>query len=100
MTTGDRGGAYDWEAADRAGTPWAEWNPEQQAECVQDYNHLLRQQRAGDPPMTPADTAKLGRARKYIPRTCRPGRPRTRQRPPRSERLRRGPQRMNGPGSS
>ncbi|PXW31873.1 UNVERIFIED_CONTAM: hypothetical protein DES50_104282 [Williamsia faeni] len=39
---GDRGGAYDWRSAHQAQRPWARWNPEQQAEAVEDYNKLLR----------------------------------------------------------
>ena len=42
-----RGGAYDWRAAHRAGTPWAKWNPEQQASAVEDYNRLLRMTKSG-----------------------------------------------------
>lgn len=47
VSGGDRGGAYDWQAAHRAGIPWERWNPEQQAEAMEDYNRLLRKQQAG-----------------------------------------------------
>ena len=49
VTTGDRGGAYDWKPQDAAGVPWEQWNPEQQAQCVEDYNTLLRKQQAHQP---------------------------------------------------
>ena len=39
---GDRGGAYNWRDAIKAKTPWVKWNPEQQAELVEDYNISLR----------------------------------------------------------
>jgi hypothetical protein len=41
-TTGSRNAAYDWESLDNAGVPWQEWNPEAQAQAVQDYNGALR----------------------------------------------------------
>jgi hypothetical protein len=47
VSGGDRGGAYDWRAAHAAGTPWEEWNPEQQAEAIEDYNKLLRKSKDG-----------------------------------------------------
>jgi hypothetical protein len=65
VTTGDRGGAYDWKPQDAAGVPWEQWNPEQQAQCVEDYNVLLRKQQAHQP-LTPEEMSILGRAHKYI----------------------------------
>jgi hypothetical protein len=44
---GDRNRAYDWRAAYNARLPWARWNPEQQAEAIEDYNRLLRKQKDG-----------------------------------------------------
>jgi hypothetical protein len=44
---GSRNAAYDWRAAIQAGTPWEEWNPEQQAEAIEDYNRALRRTRDG-----------------------------------------------------
>lgn len=45
--SGDRGGAYNWREPHKAGTPWAEWNPEQQAEAIEDYNKALRAIKSG-----------------------------------------------------
>jgi hypothetical protein len=39
--------AYDWERLANGHVPWERWNPEAQAEAVEDYNKLLRQARAG-----------------------------------------------------
>ena len=43
---GDRNQAYDWRKAHDASIPWSQWNPEQQAEAIQDYNALLRKTQA------------------------------------------------------
>lgn len=32
-----RRGAYDWRAAEARGRPWHRWNPEQQAQCIEDW---------------------------------------------------------------
>lgn len=42
LTTGDRDNAYSWREADRKGQPWASWNPEQQAQTVEDYNRAIQ----------------------------------------------------------
>ena len=42
-----RNAAYDWRAAHDAGLPWQKWNPEQQAEAIEDYNKLLRRSKEG-----------------------------------------------------
>jgi hypothetical protein len=42
LGTGSRNGAYDWRSVAKAGTPWQDWNPEQQAELVEEYNKSLR----------------------------------------------------------
>jgi hypothetical protein len=39
--------AYDWERLANAHVPWERWNPEAQAEAVEDYNKLLRSARSG-----------------------------------------------------
>ncbi|MBX5457215.1 MAG: DUF4157 domain-containing protein, partial [Thermogemmatispora sp.] len=44
---GSRNAAYDWRAAVKEGKPWEEWNPEQQAEAIEDYNRALRRTRDG-----------------------------------------------------
>ena len=46
---GDRNKAYDWLSAAKAGRPWEEWNPEQQAACISDFNQSLRRIEAGNP---------------------------------------------------
>lgn len=42
ITGGDRNAAYDWRSAVRNHVDWSDWNAEQQAECVSDYNEALR----------------------------------------------------------
>ncbi|MEL6349973.1 MAG: hypothetical protein AAFV53_43125 [Myxococcota bacterium] len=37
LRTGDRGGAYRWREPLDAGQPWASWNPEQQAQAIEDF---------------------------------------------------------------
>lgn len=37
-----RNAAYDWRNAIRNHIDWADWNAEQQAECISDYNEALR----------------------------------------------------------
>ena len=60
VSGGERGGAYDWREADRQGTPWEQWNPEQQAEAVEDYNKLLRLAKEGTATVKQiADLSKL-----------------------------------------
>ena len=39
---GSRNAAYDWRGAIKAGLKWEDWNPEQQAELVEDYNKALK----------------------------------------------------------
>jgi hypothetical protein len=45
--SGSRGAAYDWRQAHRAGQAWNTWNPEQQAEMVENYNTALQRIRSG-----------------------------------------------------
>ncbi len=47
VTAGDRGGAYRWRPVHRAGVPWARWNPEQQAQVIEDHFKASRRIRAG-----------------------------------------------------
>lgn len=41
-----RNAAYDWRAAVANHLDWADWNAEQQAECISDYNEALRRVQA------------------------------------------------------
>ena len=69
VSGGDRGGAYDWRAAHKAKTPWEEWNPEQQAEAIEDFNKLLRKSKAGT--ATPAELHELSVLMPYIEKVRR-----------------------------
>jgi Domain of unknown function (DUF4157) len=69
VSGGNRNAAYDWRAAHRAGIPWEEWNPEQQAEAIEDYNVLLRKQQAGT--ATTAELHELSVLLPYIERVRR-----------------------------
>lgn len=42
------GSAYDWTIPHKNNVPWEKWNPEQQAEAIEDYNKALRASRAPD----------------------------------------------------
>ena len=42
VKTGSRRGAYDWRKPWRRNVPWAQWNAEQQAQCIGDYNAAIR----------------------------------------------------------
>jgi outer membrane lipoprotein SlyB len=64
VSGGDRGKAYDWRAAHEAKIPWENWNPEQQAEAIEDYNKLLRKQKDGK--ATPEDLHTLSILLPYI----------------------------------
>ena len=68
--TGDRGAAYDWESLEKAGIPWEEWNPEAQAEAVEDYNKALR--KVHDNVATKADFNLLSRLQPYIDKIQNP----------------------------
>lgn len=48
MTAGDRNEAYNWQQLHADGVDWEEWNPEAQAEAVQDYNDALQRINAGE----------------------------------------------------
>ena len=62
--TGSRSAAYDWRTLDGANTPWEDWNPEAQAEAVEDYNKALR--RAFDGTASLDDYGDLDKLGKYI----------------------------------
>ena len=64
VSGGDRGGAYEWRTAHQAGTPWEDWNPEQQARAIEEYNILLRKSQAGT--ATPAELHDLSVLLPYI----------------------------------
>lgn len=56
--------AYDWRTAAAKKLPWHEWNAEQQAECISDYNEALRKVQARK--ATPADYRTCALALPYI----------------------------------
>jgi hypothetical protein len=56
--------AYDWRNAVRNHIDWADWNAEQQAECISDYNEALRRINAGQGLL--ADYATVTLAEPYI----------------------------------
>lgn len=56
--------AYDWRTAAAKKLPWHEWNAEQQAECISDYNEALRKVQAGT--AKPADYRTCALALPYI----------------------------------
>lgn len=64
ITGGDRNAAYDWRAMVRARVPWEQWNAEQQAECISDYNEALRHCRGPNPTLEHYATVTL--AEPYI----------------------------------
>ena len=49
LRSGSRGGAYRWERAARAELPWARWNPEQQAQGIQDLRDARLRLASGNP---------------------------------------------------
>lgn len=61
---GSRNQAYDWKAAYASGQPWEKWNPEQQAEAIQDYNTLLRKNKDGT--ATVAELSELSTLLPYM----------------------------------
>ncbi|WP_222928165.1 DUF4157 domain-containing protein [Luteimonas viscosa] len=52
VSGGDRNAAYDWRDAVRNRIDWADWNAEQQAECISDYNEASRRLNADAYPGT------------------------------------------------
>jgi hypothetical protein len=51
--------AYDWRNAVRNRIDWSEWNAEQQAECISDYNEALRRINAGEATLADYETVTL-----------------------------------------
>lgn len=64
VKTGSRNAAYDWEILDKQSIPWEDWNPEAQAQAVEDYNYALRQAKSGRGTMS--DYKILGKAWRYV----------------------------------
>jgi Domain of unknown function (DUF4157)/OmpA family len=64
IKTGSRSAAYNWREAVAKKLPWAEWNPEQQAELVEDYNISLRA--INNHTGTPKDYQTVSDASPYI----------------------------------
>lgn len=64
FSSGSRNEAYDWRAADRQHKPWAEWNPEQQAAAIEQYNKLLRKSKAKTASL--AEIAELAILKTYM----------------------------------
>lgn len=60
--TGSRDAAYEWKPLDAAGVPWEEWNVEQQAYAVEQYNIELRKMDRGEK----YDPALLARLQPYV----------------------------------
>jgi hypothetical protein len=54
-----RNAAYDWRNAVRNHIDWSEWNAEQQAECISDYNEALRRINAGEATLADYETVTL-----------------------------------------
>ena len=85
---GDRNAAYNWRDSVRNRIDWADWNAEQQAECISDYNEALRRlnanaygtdARGGEQRL--ADVATVVLAEPYIERVrARVGAPGSRRR--------------------
>ena len=83
LSGGDRNAAYDWRDAVRNHIPWSEWNAEQQAECISDYNEALRRINAGTASLRDYETVVL--AEPFLSlvreRIGAPGSPRRRREP-------------------
>jgi hypothetical protein len=83
LSGGDRNAAYDWRDVVRNHIPWSEWNAEQQAECISDYNEALRRINAGTASLRDYETVVL--AEPFISlvreRIGAPGSPRRRREP-------------------
>ena len=52
LGSGSRNGAYEWRPNHDAGVDWADWNPEQQAQAIEDYNLCLRAAKSTPPTAT------------------------------------------------
>jgi hypothetical protein len=54
-----RNAAYDWRDAVRNHIDWSQWNAEQQAECISDYNAALRRINADNATLVDYETVTL-----------------------------------------
>jgi hypothetical protein len=79
ISGGSRNVAYNWREAVRGGTPWEEWNPEQQAEAIEDYNRLLRKTKDGT--ATVAELSDIATLLPYMQKVWQRGGAPTFQRP-------------------
>ena len=68
---GDRNGAYDWKPLVAKGIPWDEWNPEAQADAVEEYNKALHFANAGNATAEDYETLKV--LAKYVRKVGSPG---------------------------
>jgi hypothetical protein len=59
LTGKSRNVAYDWRDAVRNHIDWADWNAEQQAECISDYNEAFRRIEAGTASLKDYETVTL-----------------------------------------
>jgi hypothetical protein len=59
LSGGSRNAAYNWRDAVRNRIDWSEWNAEQQAECISDYNEALRRINAGTATLRNYETVVL-----------------------------------------
>jgi ABC-type molybdate transport system substrate-binding protein len=64
ITGRSRNDAYNWKDAVRNNIDWADWNAEQQAECISDYNEALRNINAGTATLKDYETVSL--AQRFI----------------------------------
>lgn len=59
LTGQSRNVAYDWRNAVRNHIDWADWNAEQQAECISDYNEAFRRTQDGTATLKDYETVTL-----------------------------------------
>jgi len=59
MSGQSRNAAYDWRSAVRNRIDWSEWNAEQQAECISDFNEAKRRIDAGTETLRDYQTVTL-----------------------------------------
>lgn len=64
ITGASRNLAYDWRDAIKKKVEFADWNAEQQAECMSDYNEALRRINGGKPSLADYQTVTL--AQPYV----------------------------------
>jgi len=59
VTGKSRNAAYDWRDAVRNHIDWPDWNAEQQAECISDYNEAFRRTKDGTATLKDYETVTL-----------------------------------------